>query len=142
MGEVLGGATIVVLLFVLAGLIGIAKKLLHKMVHSFQKEIVASLAEISANLEQVNTAVNHVGKGTPPLTERVDANAANIKSIGATLEEFKESTEEKFNETTKKLDENNAAVEMLISSHVETRKKFEEVIKAMPKRSGDKNEVA
>lgn len=147
MTEVVGGGFIVLVLFLTAGLIAVAKKLVHKMLHGFKDEIITSLTEISTSVEQVNKAVNHVDEGKPPLTQRVDrieetqsASKIQLENLANTTEQFIKTTDTKFTSMNDKQDITNAAIENLLESHVETRKKFEEAIKSIPKRKQDYEE--
>jgi len=144
--EVLGGAIVVVALLAIAGLTRwaqrIVQKAFHKVIDGFKDEIVTSLTEISTSVEQVNKAVNHVKPGTPPLTQRVDRIEETQTKAKSQLEDFIEDTNGKFKSINEKQDVTNASIEKLLESHVETRKRFDDAIKAIPKRKDDYEEAS
>lgn len=140
MSEVIGGVLIFVGLFSTAGLIQLGKNAIRKAIRSFKEEVFSDLAEIKTNVVQVNNAVNHVEPGIPPLTRRVDRIEETQTKAKEQLEEFIGTTNEFIDTTNNKLDLTNASIEKLLVSHVETRQKFDEAIKAIPKRKQDYTE--
>mgnify|MGYP006921303708 CR=1 FL=1 len=140
MSQLLGGAFIAIGLFITAGIIGFGKKLVHKMLANFKDEIISNLTEISADVKKVYKNVNDVAPGTPTMSKRVDRIEVTQTEAKQQLEDFIETTNTKFDSTGQKLDVTNASIEKLLESHVETRKKFDDAIKAIPKRKEDYKE--
>jgi methyl-accepting chemotaxis protein len=101
MSQVIGGALVVVILFFMAGLIGLGKKLIHKVLGEFKNEIIDNLAEIKSNVIQVNNAVNHVEEGTPTLSDRVDALNGTLEYTQGVLTVYKKESTEQFGELHK-----------------------------------------
>lgn len=91
------------------------------------------LKRIKQDTSQVNNAVNHVGIGKRPLTERVDRIEETLVEVQYDQQQAKSAAIA----TKKSVEDNNAMMEKLLESHVHTNEKLSELIQKMPKRKTD-----
>lgn len=89
--------------------------------------------QIKKSVDQVNNAVNHVGPGGRTLTDRVD----RIEETLVVVQYDQTQIKTNIVSLGDKIDSANTKSEEVLKSHVETKKKIDELITKIPKRKND-----
>jgi len=98
------------------------------------------LQKIKKDTGQVNNAVNHVGPNGKPLTERVDRIEETLHTIQYDQDQAKQAAiaaKDLAAGLGTDITDTRQMVESLMSSHVKTRDKLDEIVKFLPKRKDD-----